>query len=313
MAKDEGVSVSKQMSLTPDEVTEVLALKSVCDAFEGLDLKLGYGAAEPAQATYPAVLVARAGGALIGYCSLDGDERVAEMCGMVHPDWRRRRIGIRLFDLARADFVAAGGGQIFAVCEDGSESGRAFLRLLASQRAFSEHRMTLRGEALAPEMPDQSGAFSVERARPEDYQPLAASLARAFDNTVERMLGDLTSASAVATEQVYVARREGTIIGGFRLSIMPDAIGIYAFGIDPRYQRQGWGRRMLARASALAKEQGALRVSLEVDTDNTAAIALYQSSGFETTTTYGYYIFSPTLLRAGPGFAEDATEGGTDA
>lgn len=313
MAKDDGVMVSKQVSLTPDEMAEVIALKSVCDAFEGLDLKLGYGAAEPAQAAYPAVLLMRAGSALVGYCSLDGDETVAEMCGMVHPDWRRSRIGMRLFDLARAGFVAAGGTQIFAVCEDASASGRSFLRMLAGQRAFSEHRMTLRGEPSALDAPHQPDALTIERARAEDYQPLAAALARAFENTEERMLGDLTSASAIATEQVYVARQAGAIIGGFRLSLMPDSTGIYAFGIDPSYQRQGWGRRMLAQACALAKAQAALHVSLEVDTGNAAAIALYQSSGFEMTTTYGYYIFSPTLLAVGLGLDEDGEGAADDA
>jgi len=310
VAKDDGVTVSRQMSLTPDEMAEVLALKGVCDAYEGLDLKLGYGAADPAQATYPAVLLARVGAALVGYCSLDGDEAVAEMCGMVHPDWRRHHIGLRLFDLARAGFVAVGGRQIFAVCEDASATGHSFLRMLAGQRAFSEYRMTLRHAPSTSDVSheDQSDPLTIERARPEDYKLLAAALARAFENTEERMLGDLTSASAIATEQVYVARRAGAIIGGFRLSVMPDSIGIYAFGIDPTYQRQGWGRRMLARACALAKEQGAAHVSLEVDTDNAAAIALYLSSGFEMTTTYGYYIFSPTLLFVGLGLDDESED-----
>ena len=150
--------------------------------------------------------------------------------------------------------------------------------------------------APAPAAPDD---FSVERARPVDFEPLAAALARAFDQGEERLLADLTMASAIATEQVYVARRAGAIIGGFRLSIFPDSTGIYAFGIDSRYQRQGWGRLMLARACALAVAQGAPRVSLEVDTDNAPAIALYRASGFAIITTYGYYIFSPTLLAAG--------------
>ena len=299
MATDDGVTISRQVRLTPDELAEVLALKDICDTLEGLDLKLGYGAAEPEHARYPAVVLARAGGQLVGYCSLDGDNAVAEMCGMVRPEWRRRRLGFRLFDAARAGFSDVGGQQIFAVCEEGAAAGRAFLRMLAAQRAFSEHRMQLRrAPAVAPAR-DQPDALSIARARTEDYHPLSAALARAFDNTEERLLGDITSASAIATEQVYVARLGGAIIGGFRLSVMPDSTGIYAFGIDRGYQRQGWGREMLAQACALAAGQGARRITLEVDTDNTAAIALYRSSGFEVTTTYGYYIFSPTLLAVG--------------
>lgn len=301
----EQITISAQMRLSEAELAEVLALKRVCDEAEGLDLKLGFGAAEPATARYPAVFLARAGRRLVGYCSLDGDEATAEMCAMVHPDWRRQRLGFRLFEAARAGFRAAGGEQMFAVCEDASASGRRFLRMLAAQRAFSEHRMVWRAETTPTPTPPAD--FSVERARPEDLRPLAVALSHAFDHTEERLLADLTLNSAIATEQVYVARHAGKIIGGFRLSILPDSTGIYAFGVDRAYQRRGWGRQMLAQACALATAQSAPRVSLEVDTDNAPAIALYQSSGFTIITTYGYYIFSKTLLALGlDGDASDA-------
>ena len=303
-APSEQITISAQMRLSESELAEVLALKRVCDEAEGLDLKLGFGAAEPATARYPAVFLARAGQRLVGYGSLDGDEATAETCAMIHPDWRRRRLGFRLFEAARAGFRAAGGEQLFAVCEDASTSGRSFLRMLAGQRAFSEHRMVWRsGAAPSPTPPSD---FSVERARPEDLRPLAVALSHAFDHGEERLLADLTTNSAIATEQVYVARHAGAIIGGFRLSILPDSTGIYAFGIDRAYQRRGWGRQMLGRACALATAQGAPRVSLEVDTDNAPAIALYQASGFAIITTYGYYIFSKTLLALGL----DLDEGG---
>ncbi len=298
MTSASDTTITGKASLDARELAEVLALKSVCDALEGLDLKLGYGAADPATATYPAVVLARVGERRLGYCSLDGDANTAEICIMVHPEWRRQRLGARLFETARASFKAAGGAQIFAVCEDASASGRNFLRMLAAQRAFSEYRMRWSG-ATATGGAREADEFSVERARPEDYQPLAETLGRAFNMAETRLLADLTGVSAVATEQVYVARLDGAIIGGFRLSILPDSTGIYAFGVDPSYQRRGLGRRMLAQACALATAQGATRVTLEVDTDNVAAIALYRSGGFETITTYGYYIFSPTLLAVG--------------
>lgn len=302
----EQITISAQMRLSEAELAEVLALKRVCDEAEGLDLKLGFGAIEPATASYPAVFLARAGRRLVGYCSLDGDEANAELCIMVHPDWRRQRLGFRLFEAARAGFWAAGGAQLLAICEEASTSGRRFLMMLAAQRAFSEHRMVWRAESTPP--PPTPSDFSVERARSEDLRPLAEALSHAFDHSEERLLADLTLVSAIATEQVYVARHNGKIIGGFRLSILPDSTGIYAFGIDRAYQRRGWGRQMLAQACALATAQGAPRVSLEVDTDNAPAIALYQSSGFTIITTYGYYIFSKTLLALGlDGDASDAS------
>ncbi len=296
VATTDGITLCEQVSLSADELAEVLALKRVCDACEGLDLKLGFGAAAPELTTYPAALLARAGGELVGYCSLDGDDTDAEMCGMIHPDWRRQRLAMRLYEAAQAGFRRAGGRQLFMICEDGSASGHGFLRTLAPQRSFAEHRMVWRGASSAAPTAAQTqpDALTVERARPADYQALASALSRAFDHTEARLLDDLTSASAVATEQVYLARLAGVVIGGFRLSAMADATGIYAFGIDRGYQRQGWGRRMLAWACALATEQGAPRVTLEVDTDNAPASALYRASGFETITTYGYYLCAPS-------------------
>lgn len=301
MAMSNPITIRATDSLSADELAQVRQLQAVCERAEGLELKLDYGMGADTTVGYATAFLALSGGAVVGFCSLDGDANDAELCGMVHPDHRRRRVGIRLFEAARASFIRAGGQQLFAICEDASASGRVFLRMLAGQRAFSEHRMVWSGAmpvSTAPESAD-AGAFTVELARPEDLRPLAVALASAFSQSAERLLADLTSAATMETERVYVARRGGEIIGGFRLSALPDSTGIYAFGIDARYQRQGWGRRMLAWACALAQAQGAARVTLEVDTDNAPAIALYSANGFKTVTTYGYYIFSPTLLVVG--------------
>ncbi len=300
MTAADALHIYARNSLSDNELAQVRALKALCDRFEGLDLKLSFGMGEAAGVVYDTAFLAMSGDTLVGYCSLDRDAENAELCGMTHPDYRRRRIGFRLFEAARASFSDAGGQQLFAICEDASDSGRVFLRMLAGQRAFSEHRMVWReGASRASAAAATNALLVVEPTRPQDIQPLASALARAFDQTEERMRADLTSAAAMETERVYAARLDGVVVGGFRLSMAFDTIGIYAFGIDPQYQRQGLGRRMLARACALALSEGASRVTLEVDTDNEAAIALYRSSGFETTTTYGYYIFSRTLLAFG--------------
>ncbi len=293
---EQQVMITERVVLTPAELADVLRLKAVCDEADGLDIKLGYGSPEPESAPYPVAFLAHAGNELVGYCSLEGDASVAELSVMIHPDWRRQLVAARLFEAARARFKQAGGERLIAVCEDDSVGGRAFLRMLAAQLAFAEHRMLFQGTQ-SPAPAPQAAALTVERARPEEIPALAVALAHAFNADPERMRPDLEQAMNQATEQVYIARLNGAIIGGFRLSDLQDATGIYAFGVDPAYQRRGLGRQMLARACALAPD--GRRITLEVDTDNVAAIALYRSAGFTITTTYGYYIFSPTLLATG--------------
>lgn len=293
---EQQVTITEQVALTPAELTDILRLKAVCDEADGLDIKLGYGAPEPDTAPYPVAFLAHAGDTLVGYCSLEGDASVAELSVMVHPDWRRQWVAARLFEEARASFKQAGGERLIAVCEDDSVGGRAFLRMLAAQLAFAEHRMLFHGER-APTQEPHGAALTVARARADEIPALAVALAHAFNADPDRMRPDLEQAMNQPTEQVYIARLNGAIIGGFRLSDLQDATGIYAFGVDPAYQRRGLGRQMLARACALAP--AGQRITLEVDTDNVAAIALYRSAGFTITTTYGYYIFSPTLLATG--------------
>ena len=51
---------------------------------------------------------------------------------------------------------------------------------------------------------------------------------------------------------------------------------------NPRRQRRGYARRVIASLAAWAKEQGAAGACLEVETHNTAALALYDAVGLET-------------------------------
>ena len=53
---------------------------------------------------------------------------------------------------------------------------------------------------------------------------------------------------------------------------------------------KGYGRAILQQTIEIARPDGYPRIYLEVDDDNTVARRLYESSGFQTTTTYGYYV-----------------------
>lgn len=281
-------------SLTPAETAEVQALKQLCDAHDGLDLKVSWG--DPASATNK-VFLARDGGRLTGFASLDGDAPEAEVCGMVAPDARRAGLGTRLFEAARTVFSGSGGEQLFVICEEGSPAGRAFVDTLDAIRAFTEHRMELRAD-VAPD----DGPLTVRQLSPDDDDTLAAAaritagaFERPFDSTLRHMRADLE----FPNQTLYAGLVGADVVGAFKLYDEDATTGIYGFAIDPAHQRQGLGRRMLARACALALARGATRVTLEVDATNTRASALYTSSGFVTITTYGYYLLSRTLLTGG--------------
>jgi [ribosomal protein S18]-alanine N-acetyltransferase len=77
------------------------------------------------------------------------------------------------------------------------------------------------------------------------------------------------------------ARTPGQLVGyaGIaRLGLLrPHEYEIHTIGVDPTFQGQGIGRRLL---DALLRYAGNAPVYLEVRTDNAPAIALYRSAGF---------------------------------
>jgi ribosomal-protein-alanine N-acetyltransferase len=80
----------------------------------------------------------------------------------------------------------------------------------------------------------------------------------------------------------YVAARADDKLVGYagiaRLGRKPPyEYEIHTIGVDPAYQGQGIGAQMLNRMLEFAGDD---TVYLEVRTDNTAAIAMYQSAGF---------------------------------
>ncbi len=80
--------------------------------------------------------------------------------------------------------------------------------------------------------------------------------------------------------ECWVLERSGELIGYGVLSVAGGEAHILNICIAPTEQSRGHGRRILARLLDLARWHRVARVFLEVRPSNTAAIALYDSSGF---------------------------------
>jgi len=314
-------------TLAPDEERAVRQLAAHCNATEGLTLKLSLGegrrGARPEEGL---AFLYFADGALVGYCALDysgGDD--AELCGMVHPDRRRRGIGRALLASAHAACAALGVARLLLICERASASGQAFVAALAAPSqadasahapaprltlAFAEHHMerpaTLptdeRGQTRSDDADSRdSGTLHVRDAGMDDLEALVAIIAGAFGDPSEDARRGITHDLASGDERwligEIISAGGADAVSALRALPIPAAdgaasvrtVGIYGFGVAPARQGQGWGRRMLQDTMALLCTEGAQRLSLEVETENAPAFALYRSSGFAITTTYEYY------------------------
>lgn len=74
------------------------------------------------------------------------------------------------------------------------------------------------------------------------------------------------------------------------VSVAAEDAELLRIAVDPEHRRAGWGRVLLGAALDAARQGGAVRMLLEVDAENAAAIALYASAGFATIARRrGYY------------------------
>ncbi|HQV72051.1 MAG TPA: ribosomal protein S18-alanine N-acetyltransferase [Dokdonella sp.] len=80
--------------------------------------------------------------------------------------------------------------------------------------------------------------------------------------------------------ECWVLERAGEVIGYGVLSVAGGEAHVLNICVAPAEQGRGLGRRILARLLDLARWHHAERVFLEVRPSNTAAVALYHSSGF---------------------------------
>jgi ribosomal protein S18 acetylase RimI-like enzyme len=109
-----------------------------------------------------------------------------------------------------------------------------------------------------------------------------------------------------AREQSFVSIRQyGEAIAIARLSLDGDLAGLTAIEVHPDHRRQGLGSAITLAACAEAGRRGASHVFLQVATENTAARALYERTGFRVSHEYHYRV-----APASPGRRGGPTRGG---
>jgi ribosomal protein S18 acetylase RimI-like enzyme len=296
MSDNETYEVVGVHQLTEEQAEQARALRDVCNSADGLDLKLGISASFTAQSAEPYAFLCALDGVLVGFCTLSGDDDPElELCGMVHPAYRRRGIGRALLNAALASARRRLATlRVLAICEDASAAGRAFVAAAGGKHSFSENRMET---AATPPAHATARTLDVREASQDEARDLARVIATSFGQSDDHMAEDIIRDMTVEGERYFLARlgdKSNEPVGAFKIFVDKPKAYIYAFGVLPEYRRRGYGREILEDILPRLFAEGWTAVGLEVDADNTPAQALYRSVGFHDVTVYGYYVLDIT-------------------
>jgi ribosomal protein S18 acetylase RimI-like enzyme len=272
--------------LSANELDAINELADICNAHDHGNLKLNRDmlATRPRDATNDFLYYAD--GLLVGFLPLFTFNAIeAEVSGMVHPAYRRRGIFTVLYHAARRHCENSGFQRMLFMVERSSEAGQAFVAQIGATYQHSEYLMTL---TTPQPVPAKHPTMQLRPATRADAPTIVHILMAAFhdpDDNPERFAKERMSDPA---SEWLLASDGDAPFGTLCLFTTTQETFIFAFGVLPAYQGQGYGAQILGLTIAKALATQPQRVLLEVATENANALRLYTRCGFEQTTTYDY-------------------------
>ena len=284
----------KKSTLTDEEIAEIKQLTDLCNAYEGLYMRLSFTMLRERSGRANNDFLYYEQNMLVGYLAMDDwgmDEK--EVVALVRPEFRRKGIGTALLVAAREECRQREISRLLLVCEQASLSGQGYVKAIGARLDFSEHEMVLENFQERSTFDERLSLHEVGRG---DIDAVAKVLSLSFDDPDPLVTANLLKRFAQEPPpRIYLATfGEGEVsckepVGTLRLDEFDGVIGIYGFGVVPDYRRRGYGRQMLEEAIRTIRATSQQPIMLDVETDNTPAIGLYTSCGFRIKTTYNYY------------------------
>lgn len=230
----------------------------------------------------------------IGICYFGG--AAMEINGMVHPNYRRQGIFSKLLKLAISECKGRNAGSILALCDNKSVSGLRFLDTVGAVYQSSEFEMYLNQEAYE-NIQKQTNGIIFRKATNEDVREIARQDHIYFgDDLDEENEADAENGIILPEDEekrgniVYLTQVEDNVIGKVKLELIKGITGgIYGLGVLPEYRSKGYGRAILLKSIEKLKEAKATEIMLQVATENSKALNLYQSCGFQETSRMDYF------------------------
>ncbi|WP_223589928.1 GNAT family N-acetyltransferase [Neobacillus bataviensis] len=270
--------------LTKEQLVEIKALEEICEKDGGFQLKLNFDMLENRTENRKEDFFHYENGMLVGFLGSYGFGNKVELCGMVHPDYRRRGIFSSLLKMGLAEAKKHNATTILLNASSGSESAKEFLNTITCTYSFSEYQMKWQKTELS-EDPAVTLRPSVSEADWEAEIQLEVSCfgfsekeAREFNQTIRENSG----------EENLIIEADGKTAGKMRVSESDGEAWIYGFAVFPELQGKGIGRKALSKV-VLQEDKKGFSSFLEVEAKNAHALRLYETCGFRSYHSQDYY------------------------
>lgn len=280
------IALEACVSLSTEQEAEVRALLVSCEAADAASACVQFDHALNFRELRGWILL-REGGVLVGLGSLFGPGSAGiELSVCVLPAFRRRGLFSRIASEAVREADRLGMQRLLAVVDRRSTPGRALAAARAWPLSHTEHGMRLPADAPLPAPPD---GFGLRPALEDDVPALIAASVSAFDEdeaVAESMLRTRMDSEALGQ---YAILLDDRIAGLVAIGTEGSDASINGLGVVPAFRGRGLARAAVSALAELLRARG-LGVTLDVDSMNPPALALYHSLGFIEERTFDYFV-----------------------
>lgn len=213
----------------------------------------------------------------------------AEICVLVDPEFRHQGIFKKLLMIGLTKLRNYIVSEYMFIANDKHEK---FAEACLKRHAIIDHKeVEMRPRANINY--DAKQEITLARATLEDLDVLAdlhiQSFERPdFDSIKERFATTLKEPNRKA----YIARNEkGEVVGKIHAREDFNRIVVHDVGIAKKFRQQGYGEALMLTWLKNYSNEYTKPITVEVLSDNTAALKLYEKCGFEYTNRYTFYKF----------------------
>jgi mycothiol synthase len=233
---------------------------------------------------------------LVGFVSVFLEPGIgrALLDGLVHPGYRRKGVATDLFGRAITYAKAAGIKAVQISLPETNSAARQLLSGLGLKfiRNFVGYRLDMTTREIPVTTP---GKYVFRTLQPGEEEDLTAIQNRSFAdtwgfnaNTCAEIAYRINSISCTHENVIMVYQADRPVAYCWtKFKYTGDSAAgkkkgeIHMLGVDPDFRRQSLGSQVLAAGLAYLKQKGVEIVELTADGMMPAALALYDSAGFE--------------------------------
>lgn len=224
---------------------------------------------------------------LVGYLGISSfGSNIGEINGMTHPNWRRKGIFKKLFEIAAKEWSKRNFDKILLLSDGKSDSGGEFINNIGGKYDFSEYRM----KRVSSVIPERINSISLRKAEKDDIKEIAKQNSIYFNDSEEAI--ETSEMEKALDEKMYMVELNGKIIGKINIEYSENLAFIFGFGILPNFRGKGYGKAALKEAICLINEKDIYEIELDVECNNSTALNLYKACGFEEKSIMNYYKYN---------------------